>query len=65
MLPVATLIQACTSQMNSRNGTCPAGSQRGPVVIVSSPPRICPTAHPRATHMSPKIATPIQWPRRS
>eukprot|EP00959_Pyramimonas_sp_CCMP1952_P391270 8199665-Pyramimonas_sp.AAC.1 len=65
MLHVVTLIQACTSRTNSRNGTWPAGSQWGPVVLVSPPPRICPTAHQRATHMSPQIVTPIHRPRRS
>eukprot|EP00959_Pyramimonas_sp_CCMP1952_P411356 8619804-Pyramimonas_sp.AAC.1 len=48
-LPVATLVQACTSRTRSRNGTWPAGSHWGPVVRVSPPPRRCPTAHPRTT----------------
>eukprot|EP00959_Pyramimonas_sp_CCMP1952_P126894 2653870-Pyramimonas_sp.AAC.1 len=60
MLPVVTLIHECTSRTSSRKGTGPAGSQCGPVVLVSSPPRTCPTAHPLATHVSPKIVTPIQ-----
>eukprot|EP00959_Pyramimonas_sp_CCMP1952_P262880 5497016-Pyramimonas_sp.AAC.1 len=39
MLPVVTLIQACTSRTNSRNGAWPAGSQRGPgrPSVVSAP----------------------------
>eukprot|EP00959_Pyramimonas_sp_CCMP1952_P216715 4532161-Pyramimonas_sp.AAC.1 len=50
MLPVVTLIQACTSRTNSRKGTSPAGSQWGPVVRASSPPRCaCPAAHLIAT----------------
>eukprot|EP00959_Pyramimonas_sp_CCMP1952_P358978 7516854-Pyramimonas_sp.AAC.1 len=65
MLPAVTSIQACTWRTNSRKGTWPAWSHWGPVVLVSSPPRICPTAHPIATHVIPKIAIPVQWPRRS
>eukprot|EP00959_Pyramimonas_sp_CCMP1952_P357834 7491961-Pyramimonas_sp.AAC.1 len=65
MLPVVPLIQACTSRTNSRKGTWPAGPQWGPVVLASSPPRICPTARPIATHVSPKIPILIKWPHRS
>eukprot|EP00959_Pyramimonas_sp_CCMP1952_P191550 4005286-Pyramimonas_sp.AAC.1 len=63
IVPAVTLIQAYSSRANSRKGTWPAG--RGPVVLASSPRRMCPTARPIATHMRPKIVTPIQWSRRS
>eukprot|EP00959_Pyramimonas_sp_CCMP1952_P259809 5431963-Pyramimonas_sp.AAC.1 len=63
---VVTLIQACTSQANSRKGTSPARSLWGPVLRASSPPRCTrPTAQLIATQRMPKMVIPIQWPLRS
>eukprot|EP00959_Pyramimonas_sp_CCMP1952_P292952 6127052-Pyramimonas_sp.AAC.1 len=39
VVPAVTWIQACTSRTNSRKGALLAGSQWGPVIRASSPPR--------------------------